>query len=117
MQAFDRNLTISLTRALEQDDIKTQAGRINGMMTAVSLFVQKIQTAKETMHTRSTLEKELRHLKMLKEKSQEQEDRMSEINKDLDEVRKLEIQYKKSKDEVRSLVNSTEDLVRQLRKI
>lgn len=110
MAAFDRNLAQALTRSLEKDDIKSQASRINSMMTTVSLFVQKLHEAKDTINSKRDVEREYDRLRNNKEITDEDRLKLRELENDLDEIRKLEIQYNRSRDEVKALEKASRQL-------
>lgn len=117
MGSFDRDLTHKLTRALERDDMRTQASRINDMMSAVSLFVQKLEEAQKQISDLSSLKNEHTKLKNKREKSNDEESRLQELTEDIKAAEELERQCNKSKSEVQALINNAASLHRTLSKL
>lgn len=117
MSYFDRTLVKNLRMSLEKDDMRTQASRINGMMTTVALFVQKLSDAKEHIAKISSLENEIRKLKNNHEQTDQLRSELSEKITDLEEAKNLEKQFQKSIGEVKNLKQTATELNSILRKL
>lgn len=115
--SFDRNLARSLSQSLERDDMRSQASRINSMLTTVSLFVQKLEEAKGHIASISSLDREIKAIQRNREKTEEDEQKLTELSEDLKVAKDLDRQYRKSKDEVKDLTRTAGELSSILKRL
>ncbi len=117
MSAYDKNLIKNISQALERGSLREQASRVNSMVSVVSDFVNNLQEAKSAIGSQSEKKRESDQLRRQKELSPENKQRAEELIQELADIRRLEAQYNKSRQEVKSLESSLESLVREIRKI